>query len=135
MDITDEKIEEMLRSQKWIEPGADFTVKVMNRVAEERVMQQIPVPATRRTRWYERALMPIPAVVTLVLLIQHAQFVGNFALDRMRDVGIWLGSTTGFPLFAAYPILILGILAPIFAGAVASCAMSSHCRITRALTN
>ena len=135
MNITDEKIEEMLRGQRWIEPGANFTVKVMNRVAEERVMQSVPRPAARRTRWYERALMPIPAIVILILAIQHARFIGDFAMDRLRDAGFWLGSMTGFPLFAAYPILILGIVAPIFAGAVASCAMSSHCRITRTLTN
>jgi hypothetical protein len=135
MDVTDEKIEEMLRSQKWVEPGADFTVNVMNRVAEERVMQRVAIPAAKRTRWYERALMPIPAIGLLILTLQHARFIGDFAMDRLRDATIWLGFNTGFPLFAAYPILILGIVAPILAGAVASCAMSSHCRITRTLTN
>lgn len=139
MKITDERLEELLRGQKWIEPSADFTLNVMNRVAMERAMQaervMQPVRKSAVRKWYERGLMLIPLVLVFGLAAQHAPFVGAFAMDRLREVAFWLGSTTGFPLFAAYPILIVGILAPIFAGAVASCAMSSHCRITRVLTN
>ncbi len=134
MKITDEKIEELLRGQVWMEPGSEFTLRVLDRVTEESVKQRAPVMETRRARWQDRALMAVPAVVIFLLLTPYLHFVGDFAMDRLREVAFWLGSTTKFPLFAAYPILLLAIVAPIFAGAVSACALSGRCRISRTLT-
>ncbi len=135
MNITEEKIEELLGHQAWIEPGPEFTMRVMDRVSVERAKQHAPVMETRRAHWQDRALMALPVVVILVLLTPYMHYVGDFAMDRLREAAFWLGSTTKFPLFAAYPILLLAIVAPIFAGAVSACAISGRCRITRALTS
>jgi hypothetical protein len=132
MRLTDEQLDSMLSSQRWIEPSADFTHNVMQRISVERAMQAAPAIETRRARWTERLLTATPIAATFGVLGYHSRTLGTFALEYLRDIGMWLNATTGLSLFGSYPVLILGVVAPLMAGAVASCALSGRCKLTSA---
>ena len=137
MKLTDEQLESMLRAQAWIEPGADFTQNVMQRVALERALQsERAMPSgpalrvARRARWTERMLTATPIAAVVGVMGYHGRTIGAVGMAYLKDIGMWLEGTTGVAAFANYPVLILGVVAPILAGAVASCALSGRCRLT-----
>ncbi len=133
MNLTDEKLESLLTTQRWIEPSAEFTANVMHHVALERARQSAPRRAeTRRAAWTDRLLTATPIAATIGVLGYHSRTLGTLALEYLRDAGMWLNATTGVSLFATYPLAILGLVAPLMAGAVASCALSGRCRLTSA---
>ena len=126
-----QQLDTMLRAQPWINPSPHFTQRVLSRIPAAR-------PATRRAPerapWLERALLGFAAVIFLGILTPHVRLVGEALMSVLRDIGFWLGTNTGMAVFAVYPILLLVIFPPIVAGAVASCALSGRCRMTRSLT-
>lgn len=133
MNLTDEQLDSLLATQPWIEPSRHFTANVMHRVAIEQARQAAPRRVeTRRAAWTNRLLTATPIVATVGVLGYHSRTLGMLALEGLKDAGLWLNATTGVSLFATYPIAILGLVAPLMAGAVASCALSERCRLTSA---
>ncbi len=132
MNLTDEKLESLLTTQRWIEPSPDFTANVMHHVAMERARQTSPRVETRRAAWTDRLLTATPIAAVVGVLGYHSRTLGTLALEYLKDAGLWLNATTGWSVFATNPMVILGLVAPLMAGAVASCALSGRCRLTSA---
>jgi len=122
------QIDSLLTTQVRIEPGPEFTNLVMHRVT----MLSSPCVETRRARWTDRVLTATPFAAAVGVLGYHARTLGGLALEYLKDAGMWLNATTGWSVFATYPVVILGLIAPLMAGAVASCALSGRCKLTSA---
>jgi hypothetical protein len=132
MNLSEEQLESLLTTQNWIEPSANFTQLVMHRVSLEPVLQAAPAVESRRAKWADRVLTATPFAAVAGVLGYHSRTLGTLAINYLNDAGVWLNTTTGWAIFGSYPVMIFGIVAPLMAGAVASCALSGRCRLTSA---
>ncbi|HEY3294711.1 MAG TPA: hypothetical protein VGL38_04700 [bacterium] len=120
-----QRLDSALRGQPWLVPSPHFTRDILLRIE--------PAPSVAVSAWpvaWERAKLVLSAAALVIMVLFYGRTILLWSNDLLSGAGTWVQSLTGFSLFALHPVLILGLIAPLLAGGLATCVLTGRCRLS-----
>jgi anti-sigma factor RsiW len=123
--IISENMEQTLRTQLWLETPPEFTHKLMAQIGA------MPVTAeSESVSVWEHVKMALSAAALVAMIVFYGKALMLWSSELLSGAGSWLGSLTGYSLFALHPVIVLGLIAPILAGGYATCVLTGRCKLS-----
>jgi hypothetical protein len=119
------ELEEVFRTQEWLEPSPGFTWMVLGQAGLVRLKR----PPVWSGVW-ERTKFWVTFATLLGTFITFQETFYDWGAMALKDIGGWLDSLVGTTVFAVHPIIILGLFAPLLAGGFATCVVTGRCKVS-----
>jgi hypothetical protein len=74
--------------------------------------------------------MALSAAALVAMIVFYGKALMLWSSELLSGAGSWLGSLTGYSLFALHPVIVLGLIAPILAGGYATCVLTGRCKLS-----
>jgi hypothetical protein len=119
-----ERLESLLRGQSWLEPSPNFTPQLLSKISVATVPRK-----TFWLRYWEPVATWVPAAAVILMLVLHGSSLASWTFNLLSLAGIRLDGWTGLTVFALHPAILIGLMAPVLAGGLATCVLTGRCRL------